>query len=107
MLDQNTSRAKLEQTMVRCLGRVRKVDLSYSANRNQGRPLQVKVARRYRVTIPNDVREKAKISVGDELDVRYEDGRILLEKARGQLGEGHGRDRGQLGQASCLRKDEE
>lgn len=80
MLDQNTSRAKLEQTMVRCLGGVRKVDLSYSANRNQGRPLQVKVARRYRVTIPNDVREKAKISVGDELDVRYEDGRILLEK---------------------------
>ena len=42
--------------------------------------MQVKVARRYRVTIPNDVREKAKISVGDELDVRYEDGRILLEK---------------------------
>ncbi len=43
-------------------------------------PLQVNVGRRYQVTIPKDVREKAKISVGDEEDVRYEDGKILLEK---------------------------
>jgi len=42
--------------------------------------LQVKVGRRYQVTIPEDVREKAKISVGDDVDVRYEDGKILLEK---------------------------
>jgi AbrB family looped-hinge helix DNA binding protein len=42
--------------------------------------LQVKVARRYKLTIPEEVREKAKISVGDVLDVRYEDGKILLEK---------------------------
>ena len=42
--------------------------------------MQVKVARRYQVTIPEDVREKAKISVGDDVDVRYEDGKILLEK---------------------------
>ena len=40
----------------------------------------VKVARRYQVTIPEEVREKAKISVGDDVDVRYEDGKILLEK---------------------------
>jgi AbrB family looped-hinge helix DNA binding protein len=42
--------------------------------------LKVKVGHRYRVTIPEDVREKAKISVGDDVDVRYEDGKILLEK---------------------------
>jgi AbrB family looped-hinge helix DNA binding protein len=54
--------------------------LIYAANRNQGRLLQVKVARRYKVTIPEDVREKAKISVGDDVEVRYEDGKILLEK---------------------------
>jgi len=42
--------------------------------------LQVKVARRYQVTIPEEVRAKAKISVGDDVDVRYEDGKILLEK---------------------------
>ena len=44
------------------------------------RGLMVKVARRYQVTIPEEVREKAKISVGDDVDVRYEDGKILLEK---------------------------
>ena len=43
-------------------------------------PLRVKVARRYQVTIPEDVREKAKISVGDHLEVVCEDGKILLEK---------------------------
>ena len=42
--------------------------------------MQVKVARRYQVTIPEEVREKARISVGDDMDVRYEDGKILLEK---------------------------
>ncbi len=42
--------------------------------------MQAKVARRYQVTIPEEVREKAKISVGDTVDVRYEDGRIVLER---------------------------
>ena len=59
---------------------VRKVNLSYSPNRSGDRALQVKVARRYQVTIPEEVRAKAKISVGDDVDVRYEDGKILLEK---------------------------
>src|SRR5207247_6049089 len=59
---------------------VRKVNLSYSPNRIVVRGLMVKVARRYQVTIPEEVREKAKISVGDDVDVRYEDGKILLEK---------------------------
>ena len=42
--------------------------------------MQVKVARRYQVTIPEEVRARAKISIGDDVDVRYEDGKILLEK---------------------------
>lgn len=42
--------------------------------------MQVKVARRYQVTIPEKVREKANISVGDAIDVRYEEGRIVLER---------------------------
>ncbi len=42
--------------------------------------LKVKVARRYQVTIPEEVREKEKISVGDDINVRYEEGKILLEK---------------------------
>jgi len=60
--------------------RVLKVNLSYSPNRSEDRGLQVKVARRYQVTIPEEVRAKAKISIGDDVDVRYEDGKILLEK---------------------------
>jgi len=48
--------------------------------------LRVKVAPRYQVTIPEDVREKSKISVGDDVDVRYEDGKILLEKLEDNWG---------------------
>src|SRR2546426_162493 len=60
--------------------RLRKVKLSYSLNTGEDGPLRVKVARRYKVTIPEEIREKAKISVGDDLDVCYEDAKILLEK---------------------------
>ena len=42
--------------------------------------MQAKVARRYQVTIPEEVREKARISVGDKVDVRYEDGKIVMER---------------------------
>ena len=42
--------------------------------------MQVKVARRYQVTIPEEVREKAGLSVGDAVDVRYEEGKVLIEK---------------------------
>ncbi len=73
-----TRRAETESSRSR-IG-VRKVNLSYSPNRILVRGLMVKVARRYQVTIPEEVREKAKISVGDDVDVRYEDGKILLEK---------------------------
>lgn len=52
--------------------------------------MQAKVARRYQVTIPEEVREKARISVGDTVDVRYEDGKVVLEKAGRQLRESDG-----------------
>ena len=42
--------------------------------------LRAKVGRRYQVTIPKEVREKARMSVGDTVDVRYEDGKIVLER---------------------------
>jgi len=60
--------------------RVRKVNLSYSIDRSEDGDLRVKVARRYQVTIPEEIRAKAKVSVGDDVDVRYEGGKILLEK---------------------------
>ena len=42
--------------------------------------MQVKVARGYKVTIPRYVREKAHISIGDTVDVRFEEGKIVLER---------------------------
>ncbi len=42
--------------------------------------MQAKVARRFQVTIPEKVREKAKISVGDTVDIRYEDGKVVVER---------------------------
>ena len=43
---------------------------------------KVKVTRKYQVTIPKCIREEIDIKVGDELLVREEDGRIILEKPR-------------------------
>jgi len=42
--------------------------------------MEVKIARRYQVTIPQEVREKMDLSVGDVVEVRYEEGRIIIEK---------------------------
>jgi len=42
--------------------------------------LKVKVTRKYQVTIPQEVREKIGVNVGDELFVREEERRIILEK---------------------------
>lgn len=39
-----------------------------------------KIARRYQVTIPQEVREKMDLSVGDVVEVRYDEGRIIIEK---------------------------
>jgi len=42
--------------------------------------MQARVARRYKITIPKEVRKKAGISVGDSVDIRYEEGKVVLEK---------------------------
>ncbi len=42
--------------------------------------MKVKVARRHQITIPEDIRKKAKISVGDTVDVSYINGNIRVEK---------------------------
>lgn len=45
--------------------------------------MRVRVARRHQITIPEEVREEVGINVGDEVDVRSEDGRVVVEKAVG------------------------
>jgi len=42
--------------------------------------MKTKVARRHQITIPEDIRKKAGISVGDILDITYKDGKIQVEK---------------------------
>jgi len=41
---------------------------------------RVKVTRKYQVTIPQEVRRKVGVSVGDQLLVREEERKIILEK---------------------------
>ena len=38
------------------------------------------MARRYQITIPEEVREEVGINVGDALDVRSQGGKIVVEK---------------------------
>ncbi|MBI2183853.1 MAG: AbrB/MazE/SpoVT family DNA-binding domain-containing protein [Thaumarchaeota archaeon] len=40
----------------------------------------VKVTRKFQVTIPEEVRKKARIEIGEKLLVRYDDGRIVMHK---------------------------
>ena len=42
--------------------------------------MKTKVARRHQITIPEKIRKKAKIAVGDILDISYKDGKIQVEK---------------------------
>jgi AbrB family looped-hinge helix DNA binding protein len=42
--------------------------------------MRVKVARRYQITIPEEVRDDAGINIGDTLDVRSQDGKLIIEK---------------------------
>jgi AbrB family looped-hinge helix DNA binding protein len=42
--------------------------------------LKAKVARRYQITIPEEVREEVGINVGDVVDVRSQGGRVVIEK---------------------------
>ncbi len=42
--------------------------------------MKTKVARRHQITIPEEVRKKANIGVGDILEISYENGKIIVEK---------------------------
>ena len=42
--------------------------------------MKAKVARRYQITIPEDVREEVGISVGDIVEVSSSEGRVVIEK---------------------------
>ena len=42
--------------------------------------MRAKVARRYQVTIPEEVREEVGINVGDTVDVRSQGGKVVIEK---------------------------
>ncbi len=42
--------------------------------------MKTKVTRRHQITIPEEIRKKAKISVGDTLEISYEHGKIHMEK---------------------------
>ena len=42
--------------------------------------MRVRVARRHQITIPEEVREDVGINVGDTVDVRSQDGKVIVEK---------------------------
>lgn len=42
--------------------------------------MRIKVARRYQITIPEEVREEVGINIGDAVDVRSQDGKVIVEK---------------------------
>ena len=42
--------------------------------------MSAKVARRHRITIPEEVREEVGINVGDTVDVSSQDGKVIVEK---------------------------
>jgi AbrB family looped-hinge helix DNA binding protein len=42
--------------------------------------LRAKVARRYQITIPEEVREEVGINVGDLVDVSSHEGKVVIEK---------------------------
>lgn len=42
--------------------------------------MKARVARRYQITIPEEVREDVGINVGDVVDVRSQGGKVVIEK---------------------------
>jgi AbrB family looped-hinge helix DNA binding protein len=42
--------------------------------------MKTRVARRHQITIPEEIRKKAKIAIGDTLEISYEQGKVLVEK---------------------------
>ncbi|WP_238026366.1 AbrB/MazE/SpoVT family DNA-binding domain-containing protein [Metallosphaera javensis (ex Hofmann et al. 2022)] len=47
--------------------------------------IEVKVTRNYQITIPQEIRTKLDINVGDKLILRIEGDRIVVEKKRGNI----------------------
>jgi AbrB family looped-hinge helix DNA binding protein len=45
--------------------------------------LRARVARRYQITIPEEVRDEARLKIGDTVDVRSQNGRVIIEKIGG------------------------
>ncbi len=42
--------------------------------------MKTKVARRHQITIPEEIRKRAKLAVGDVLEISYKRGKIHVEK---------------------------
>jgi looped-hinge helix DNA binding domain, AbrB family len=42
--------------------------------------MEVKVARRHQITIPEEIRKKAKITTGDTVNISYKNGKLVIEK---------------------------
>jgi len=42
--------------------------------------MKAKVARRYQITIPEEVREEVGINIGDVVDVSSHEGKVVIEK---------------------------
>lgn len=42
--------------------------------------MKIKVARRYQITIPEQVRDETGINIGDTVDVRSQGGKVIIEK---------------------------
>ena len=42
--------------------------------------MKAKVARRYQITIPEEVRDEVGINVGDEVDVSSQGGKVVIER---------------------------
>ncbi|MCZ7380211.1 MAG: AbrB/MazE/SpoVT family DNA-binding domain-containing protein [Candidatus Methanoperedens sp.] len=42
--------------------------------------MKTKVARRHQITIPGEIRKRARISVGDTLEISYAHGKVMVEK---------------------------
>ena len=56
--------------------------------------MKAKVARRYQITIPEEVREEVGINVGDVVDVTSHGGKVVIEKVGGNWDEVMGETKG-------------
>jgi len=45
--------------------------------------MEAKIARRHQITIPEEIRKKAMINIGDTVEISYEHGKLVIEKIDG------------------------